>query len=214
VRLTERFDQLLDALPEGWTEAVVDLGIADPADADRGAATLGPLAPGRSGSSFRVRVSQAGLEAPSVDAVRRILGRLEAQGIDARLGVGAGSAAVRVEEPQRRLAEEWDELVAELPPDWSDLYLEIELGSSTDVDQGALLLGPVNPLLVEGARPAFRFRAARRFGYGTAPAMVRRSLERLDEEGIHGRLEPLRVMSETAPVLTKGPVWRDDGRAV
>jgi hypothetical protein len=214
VRLTERFDQLLESLPSGWTQAVVQLGVADPADADRSAATLAPLAPGRAGATFSVRVSQSGSEAPSADAVRRILARLEAQGVDARLGIDAREAAVRVEEARRRLVESWDGLLDELPPDWSDLYLEVELASSSDVEHGALLLGPVNPLLVEGRRPAFRFRAARRFGYGAAPAMVRRALERLDEEGIGGRLEPLRVMSETAPVLTQGPVWRDGGRAV
>lgn len=214
VRLTERFDQLIESLPTGWTQAVVQVAVADPADADRAAATLGPLAPGRSGATFTVRVPRSGSGGPAVDAVRRILDRLETQGIDTRLGIDAGVTAVQVAEEHHPLAESWDGLVGELPPDWSDLYLELELASSSDVEHGAMLLGPVNPLLVEGRRPAFRFRAARRFGYGAAPAIVRRALERLDDEAIGGRLEPLRVMSETAPLLTQGPVWRDHGRAV
>jgi hypothetical protein len=214
VRLTERFDQLLDDLPDGWAEAVVRTTVADPADGDRAAAVLGPLAPGRSGAVFSVRVSRSGVGAPSVDAVRRSLDRLEAGGVDARVTIDAGTAAVRADDERRPLAGSWDELLTDLPADWSDLYLEVELLSSSDADHGALLLGPVNPLLAGGARSAFRFRAARRFGYGASPGMVRRSLERLDGAGITGRLRLLRVMSETEPVLTQGPVWREAGRAV
>lgn len=214
MRLTERFDQLLADLPDGWAEAVVRVSVGDPGEADRAAGVLASLAPGRAGAAFTLRVSRSGIGAPSADAVRRLLGRLEGHGIDARVSVDSGPTAVRVEEERHRLAESWDGLLASLPPDWSDLYLEVELVSSADADQAALLLGPVNPTFVEGIRPAFRFRAARRFGYGAAPAMVRRSLERLDEAGISGRLRPLRVLSETAPVLTQGPVWREAGRAV
>ena len=60
----------------------------------------------------------------------------------------------------------------------------------------------------------FRFRVARQFGYGAAPEMTRRCLERLDEEGISGGLTVLRVLSSTRPVATQGPVWRIGGRAV
>jgi len=44
--------------------------------------------------------------------------------------------------------------------------------------------------------------------------MARRALARLDEEDIRGELRVLRVMCETSPVATQGPVWRELGRAV
>jgi hypothetical protein len=44
--------------------------------------------------------------------------------------------------------------------------------------------------------------------------MARRSLERLDEEGIPGDFRVLRVLSDTNNVQTQGPVWRVDGAAV
>jgi hypothetical protein len=44
--------------------------------------------------------------------------------------------------------------------------------------------------------------------------MARRALERLDEANIAGQLRVLRVQSETNPVLTQGPVWREGGRAI
>ena len=44
--------------------------------------------------------------------------------------------------------------------------------------------------------------------------MAARCLERCDEEGITGELEILRVLSDTHPVGTQGPVWLVGGRSV
>jgi hypothetical protein len=44
--------------------------------------------------------------------------------------------------------------------------------------------------------------------------MVRRCLERLDDEGVRGVVRVLRVLSDTKPVATQGPVWYVGGRAV
>ncbi len=63
-------------------------------------------------------------------------------------------------------------------------------------------------------RSALRFRAARTFGYGASAQMTARCLERVDAEGIFGRLTILRVLSGTHNVDTQGPVWRVEGKAV
>jgi len=218
VTLGERLRQILDELPRGWSEASVIVTIADAAQADRAAAMLGSLAPGRAGTRFVITITPAGAAGPSPDATRRVLERLDREGIDARLSVPE-HAATRAAEPAAApsrlpLANRWDAMAAMLPPDWSDLYLEVELVSSGDTDRAALLLAPVNPFLHDAAPARFRFRAARRFGYGAAPQMVRRVLARLDEDTIQGELRVLRVLCETAPVLTQGPVWREAGRAL
>jgi hypothetical protein len=217
VTLGDRLDAILEELPTGWTEARLVLTVPDAGQADAAALILGSLSPGRAGSSFHLRVAAAGHGGPSPDATRRVLARLEREGIDARLAAPeaeAVSVTPRAEDERRRgLAETWDELAVGLPDDWSDLYLEVELGSSDDLERAALLLGPVNPLLREGQRPALRFRAAHRYGYGAAPQMVRRVLARLDEDGIAGRLRLLRVQSDVSPVHTQGLVWREAGRA-
>jgi hypothetical protein len=44
--------------------------------------------------------------------------------------------------------------------------------------------------------------------------MVRRCLARLDEQGIRGTVRILRVLSDTQPVATQGPVWNIGGAAV
>jgi len=111
------------------------------------------------------------------------------------------------------LAEQWQEALAALPPDWSDVYAEVELDSSDYLERGALLLAPVNPARVPG-RLAYRFRIARRFGYGASGEMARRCFERLDGERMSGRFSVLRALSDTKPVYTQGPVWYVGGRAV
>ena len=66
--------------------------------------------------------------------------------------------AAREDAPNVALAGAWAAAVAELPPDWSDLYCELELDSSDYLDRAALQLAPINPARVPG-RSAFRFRA-------------------------------------------------------
>ncbi len=100
-----------------------------------------------------------------------------------------------------------------MPPDWSDLYCELELTSSDYLQRGALLLAPINPARIAG-KSMFRFRVAHRFGYGASEPMTRRCLARVDGEGITGRVSILRVLSDTHNVDTQGPVWYVEGKAV
>ena len=104
--------------------------------------------------------------------------------------------------------------LATLPSDWSDVLGELELTSSDHIERAALLTAPMNPLQAGTGKPAFRFRVASHFGYGAAPELVRRLLERLDEAGIPGHVRILRALSDTHPVGTQGPVWHVGGRHV
>jgi hypothetical protein len=222
VALAERCDEILRGLPRGWTLARLDLALEEPEEADRAAVILGPATPGRTGSSFTFHV-HGGTEqlAPTPEIVGRVLDRLDEEGIRGRLKLvthetGRPASATRQparKDERRAFAAQWDELMRRLPPDWSDLYAEIELDSSDFIDRGALLLAPVNPAHYGGPL-ALRFRAARMRGYGVAPEMARRCLERLDEERITGTLRALRVLSDTHHVATQGPVWYVEGKSV
>jgi hypothetical protein len=44
--------------------------------------------------------------------------------------------------------------------------------------------------------------------------MAARCLERCDQDGMTGEVEVLRVLSDTNPVGTQGPVWLIGGRSV
>ena len=122
-------------------------------------------------------------------------------------GSGRGTEA-----PTRELVAAWEDELAKLPPDWSDLLCELELDSSDFLARAALLGAPLNPTRVPGAL-ALRFRVGRN-GYGTSPTMTRRCFERMDAEGITGRIRSLNVLANVGNVATQGPVWRVAGRAV
>lgn len=206
-------------LPEDWKHARLALTPTNPKRLDQAAALLGPLTPGRSGEALRFESIRGG-QGHSPGSVGRALARLDAERIRGTLELVGAQETVPAGHAQPAafvhavpLVEAWEALVAELPEDWSDVYGQIELTSSDDLDPAALALAPINPSRY-GETPGFRFRCARTFGYGASPGMVRRCLERLDERGIDGTPAVLRVLSDTKPVNTQGPVWYLEGKVV
>jgi hypothetical protein len=213
VRLAEQWREIERGLPERWGDARLSLTIADDARRDLAATLLVPLMPARAGQQIRFFAARHGA-GPSPEAVRRAMLRLDRERVAGILElVATEEPELRPETARETLAASWDAAEAALPADWSDLYAELELFSTDHLERSALLLAPLNPSRY-GGRPGFRFRAARAFGYGASPQMVRRCLARLDENGIRGRLEVLRVISGSRPVATQGPVWRVGGRSV
>jgi hypothetical protein len=209
VALVDQFRQILSELPPDWPSAEFALHVAGPENAPRAAALLGPLAPGRSGATVRF-----GVVATGTDNVARLLRRLDREQIEGSLELEATAVpAAATELEDAPLAAAWRDELAALPADWSDLFAEVEFTSSDHLAPAALRLAPLNPLR-DGERLAFRFRSARRFGYGAAEPMVRRCLERVDEAGIPGTVRILHVFSDTNPVGTQGPVWFVGGRNV
>jgi hypothetical protein len=216
VNLVEQWRQIERGLPEDWGDARLALTLADERQADRAAAFLGPVNPGRGGKQVRFYLARRGA-GPRPELVLRLLRRLDQERIEGRLELAATGKAEPEPPaptgPRGTLAETWDAAAAGLPSDWSDAYAEIELRSTDHLERAALLLAPVNPARF-GGKPAFRFRVARRFGYGASPQMTRRSLERLDEEGIRGTVRILWAVSDSRPVATQGPVWYVGGKVV
>jgi hypothetical protein len=211
VLLADQWKEIETALPRSWSSAQLSLAVAEDADADRVALILASLTPGRMGTSFRLEVT------PSRNP-EGIVRRLDQEGVRGRLDLIGDVAATEIPviEPRHRqatLTSQWDELVGDLPQDWSEIYAEVDLASSDFLPRAALLLAPVNPARYGGVA-VLRFRSARVTGYGVAPEMTRRCLERLDSESITGSLRALRVLSHTSHVSTQGPVWRVGGRLV
>ena len=221
MRLAEQWSELVAVLSPGWRSASLLLTLEDSADVERTGLILGPAAPGRVDSSFRLEVvREPHAHAPSAALVQRILRRLDSEGIRGRLeavgpraGDGAGGADAVEAAPPTALSGQWQALVDALPADWSHLLAQIDLDSSDFVERGALLLAPANPTLAGGSR-SFRIRAARSVGYGVAAEMARRCFERLDRERITGRVLLVHVVSDSRPVGTQGPVFRIGGRSV
>lgn len=219
--LAERADDIMRGLPRHWERARIDVTLEEPEDAERAAVILAPATPGRSDATFRLHVHNGAERlAATPEIVRRVLARLDREGIRGRIrlagheeGAAGGEAPAGRASRRTPLAGQWDALVERLPSDWSDLYGEITLDSTDFVERGALLLAPVNPARPGGAA-SFHFRVASSKGYGAAATMARRCLERLDAEGMTGRLRALRVLSDTHLAATQGPVWLSGGRSV
>lgn len=215
VALAQQWRDLEAGLAPGWGHVQLQLTLADGADPNRAAALLGPAQPVRPEAGVLRFAAARGGQAVGPEAVVRLLDRLDAEKLGGRLEVvgtaTSSTVAARKQEPPESLAASWDAALAELPADWSDLYAEVELLSSDYFERASVLCTPLNPRR-EGTRVAFRFRSARRFGYGTSPQMVRRCFERCDAESLQGSVSVLRALSDTRPVATQGPVWLADGR--
>lgn len=213
MKLAEQWRDVVGELPPGWAEARLSLEVPDEGQRRRAASLLGPAGPGRAGDSLRFAVSRGG-GAIGPDAAGRLLSRLDEETIAGSLRlVGSDASAERAPEEQRELVEDWDAEIARLPEDWNDLYVELRLRSSDDIDRSALALAPVNPSRPPGEL-ALRFRVARVAGYGASPGTARTRLAQLDAKGIRGSVRILRALSEADHVYTNGPVWHIEGRTV
>jgi hypothetical protein len=213
VRLADQWNEIENGLDPRWSDARLELKVADDVQRNRAAALLAPAGPGRTGSGLRFYTARRGAGV-GPEAIRRMLRRMDAERIEGTLElVASGEAPPEPVISRASLAAEWDAALTVLPSDWSDLLCEIELTSTDHIERSALLLAPLNPIQGTG-RPGFHFRCASSFGYGASPGMARRCLARLDEERIPGEVRILRGLSDVHPVGTQGPVWYVGGRPV
>ena len=215
MKLVDQWRTIESSLPPDWSEARLDIVVETPSERGRAAQLLGPANPGGVGEALRITVRRSGGGGGAVasEGARRLFGRLDEARVWSELRLVDTTAVPQpIAAAAESLAARWDEELAALPADWSDVEAELRFVSSDYLPRAALLTAPVNPVKAQGL--AFRFRSARAAGFGTSPTMVRRCLERLDAESIAGELEVLHVLSSTRHVATQGPVWRVGGRAV
>jgi hypothetical protein len=206
VRLVERWNRVESSLDPRWTEATLSLEVYDDRGRARAAALLAPTGPGLAGKAIRFHISTRGAGV-GPEGIRRLLRLIDDEGIAGRLELVTSSGAKpEPEPPARSLAAAWQETMAALPADWSDLLCELELDSSTDVDRAAVLCAPLNPAR-STAESGFRFRCASARGYGASAGMAARCLARLDENEIRGRVRITRVLSDVHPVGTQGALF-------
>jgi hypothetical protein len=214
MRAADQWAQIEETLDADWAEA--RLSFAPEGSSSEAAAVLGPMQPVRVGDELRFHVTRSD---GGAERARNTLGRLDRNRIWGTLALidvaadraPATTSAAPVAVPP--LVDAWDDAISSLPPDWSDLLCELDLDSSDHVPRAALLGAPLNPTRVPDAT-ALRFRVSGKRGYGVSPQMARRCLERMDAEGITGRITVLHGLSNTENADTQGPVWRLAGRSV
>jgi hypothetical protein len=220
MRAVEQWRAIEDSLGDSWDDVDLAFTVEDPGSVGATAAVLGPLGPGRSGRVLRLHVSGRGSDP---ERLRNLLGRLDRKRLWGVLELVSASVPAPPEPSEEltpgagvsttALLANWDATSVLLPPGWTDLLCELELDSTDLLPRAALLGAPLNPTRVPGST-ALRFRVSNGVGYGASAGMVRRCLERMEEEGIRGRVRVLEVLSDTRNVATQGPVWRVAGRSV
>jgi hypothetical protein len=214
MRAAEQWDLIEGGLPADWSE--VQVAFTPEGPVAEAAAVLGPLQPGRVGNELRLHIQRAEGGVESARNVFRRVDRNRIWGTLAVIGVIEDVTPPAMPPPveaPRSLAHQWDEALAELPPDWSDILCVLELDSSDHLPRAALLGAPLNPSRVPD-EIAFRFRASGKQGYGVSPQMARRCFERMDAERITGSVSVPYGLSDTENVVTQGPVWRFAGKSV
>jgi hypothetical protein len=208
--VAEQWRRIGSELPADWTRVDLRLQLPDRGAANDASAALAPAGPLRMGPTFvRFTIARDG-SAVGPDNATRLLSRIPRGTLTIASSDSAAPPTFAVPTP---LVEAWDTAFAGLPADWSDAFAELQLTSTDFIEKASVLCIQTNPRRV-GDEAALRFRVARLAGYGVAPGMARRCLERCDEQGVTGTLVVLRVLSDTAHVGTQGPSWILDGQTI
>src|SRR5262249_20184977 len=137
VRLVEQWNRVESGLDPRWSDLRLSLRIDADGARERAAALLGPAGPGLSGNTIRFHVMRSG-GGIGPEAARRLLGRIDGEGIGGDLTLlGASEAEAPAQAARATLTAEWQAALELLPSDWSDIVVELELDSSADLDRGA-----------------------------------------------------------------------------
>jgi hypothetical protein len=212
--LVDQWKTLGSDLPREWSSAELELRLEQRSEGELASRLLGPAQPYRPEPGvLRFRVARDG-SAPSPDGIQRLLRRIDGERVHGKLTlIGTTARAQHAEADAQSLVETWEAAERRLPADWSHAFCELELRSTDYVDRASLNCVPMNLRRV-GDTNRLQFRAAHTFGYGAAPSMIRRCLERCDADDIKGTVRIIHAVSSSDPVGTQGPVWMAAGTNV
>jgi hypothetical protein len=99
------------------------------------------------------------------------------------------------------LLETFDETVASLPDDWTDLEFDLRILDERRYVDAAVMLVSANPQPYSYADWHWRLLVAHRFGHGTPVPSVRLGLKLLDDSGIDGELALREVRTGRVEVM-------------
>jgi hypothetical protein len=86
------------------------------------------------------------------------------------------------------LAEDFQRVVDSLPPDWTQLELDLRIHDEDRYIEAATLLTQINAMPYSRHDWHWRLRAAREFGHAAAAETVAGTLALLDDQGMKGEL--------------------------
>ncbi len=86
------------------------------------------------------------------------------------------------------LAEDFQQVVDSLPPDWTGLEVDLRIDEPRRYVEAATLLTQINAMPYSRQEWQWRLRVANQFGHAAAAESVKGTLALLDAEGIDGEL--------------------------
>ena len=208
MKLADRWDVIVDRLPNDWSRARTTLAVDDAARPDRAAT------PDSAASSRAATATCSGSRPQPVASARRRPARsrpssheLDAAGFGARISLGE----LESPRPRQRLALRCNpgstsvgRAPLDVPPDWSDV-MKIELPRARTSPRCAPLR-PVNASSARATRLALPCRPPVRLQRRALHGAGRSS--DLDDPAIAGRLGVVHMISDSRRASTRGPVRR------
>jgi len=99
------------------------------------------------------------------------------------------------------LATDFQQVLDSLPPDWTDLELDLRIENESRYVDTAVALSQVNAQPYSRADWDWRLLVGHSFGHAAAPETVKGVLTKLDAEGVHGEMAVREVREGRAEVV-------------
>jgi hypothetical protein len=99
------------------------------------------------------------------------------------------------------LAEDFQRILDSLPPDWTDLEVDLRIEDESQYVDSAVALSQVNAQPYSKADWHWRLLIAHSFGHAAAPESVKGVLAKLDREGVSGELRVREVREGRSEIV-------------
>ncbi|HEX8690788.1 MAG TPA: hypothetical protein VF729_11150 [Solirubrobacterales bacterium] len=99
------------------------------------------------------------------------------------------------------LAEDFQQVVDSLPPDWTDLEVDLRIDDESQYVDAAVALSQVNAQPYSEADWDWRLLVAHSFGHAAAAESVKGVLEKLDREGVAGEMQVREVREGRSEIV-------------
>ncbi len=99
------------------------------------------------------------------------------------------------------LAADFKRILEALPPDWTDLEVDLRIDNESEYVDTAVALSEVNAQPYSHADWHWRLLVAHSFGHAAAAETVGGVLERLDEAGVNGEMRVAEVREGRSEVV-------------
>jgi hypothetical protein len=99
------------------------------------------------------------------------------------------------------LALQFNLILESLPPDWTDLEVDLRIDDESRYIDTAVAVSQVNAQVYDHADWHWRLLIAHSFGHAAAAETVRGVLEKLDEQGVSGEMRVAEVREGRSEVV-------------